>query len=141
MTRCILVPVDDRSQAKKSLEYILTECPNAEITVLHVIDSAEVSYAAPQIMETELESYYQKGHDMVTSLITDVQRMAYEYGVRLSTEAKIGRPSQTIADYAEQHNIDQIVINGHRQSGPEYVPLKNSAEAMHCHSPVRVTII
>ncbi|WP_273838613.1 universal stress protein [Halococcus sp. PRR34] len=111
------------------------------MTVLHVIDSAEVSYAAPQIIETELKSYYEKGHDMVTSLITDVQRMAYEYGVRLSTEAKIGRPSQTIADYAEQHHIDQIVIDGHGQSGPEYVSLENSAEAMNCRSPVRVTII
>ncbi|EMA46021.1 universal stress protein [Halococcus saccharolyticus] len=141
MTRRVLVPVDEFLQAKKSLAYILSEHPCAEVTVLHVIDSAEVSHLAPQTLESELKSYYEKGHDTVTSLITDVQRMACEYGVRLSTTTKIGRPSQTIVDYAEQHHIDQIVIDGHGHSSTDYVSPESVAETVDCRSPVLVTII
>ena len=67
--------------------------------------------------------------------------MASEYGVRLSTATKIGRPSQTIVDYAEQHHIDQIVIDSHGQPSTDYVSPESIAETVDCHSPALVTVL
>jgi nucleotide-binding universal stress UspA family protein len=54
---------------------------------------------------------------------------------------EIGRPSRAIVEYAEEHDIDHIVMGSHGRSGVTRILLGSVAETVVRRSPVPVTIV
>jgi len=106
----ILIPYDGSDEAKKGAEngIELAASLGASVHALYVIDLP----GAPRTVyvrddEEELREEYHEYGEQVTSELAD---MAAEKGVECTTAIKTGSPSEEIVDYAEENDIDAIVM-------------------------------
>lgn len=139
MAKRILVPVDGSEQSTAALSYALTEFPDAEITVINVIDPIDVGYTSTVGMPGYSEEWYEDSKENAEALFEEAQEMADEYGVTLSTETDVGQPAQTVVEFAE--DFDQIVMGSHGRSGVSRILLGSVAETVVRRSPVPVTVV
>jgi nucleotide-binding universal stress UspA family protein len=134
----ILVPMDGNQPSKAALEYVLTEFPEADVTVLHVIgvvDTAGEAERASGDRRAQLERAQADAED----LFEEVDRRAAEAGVEVTTETAFGPPSRTIPEFAE--DFDRLVMGEHGQSGARQILLGSVAETVVSRSPVPVTVV
>jgi len=140
MTR-ILVPVDGSKQSTDALEYALEEFQSDDITIIHVIDPIEAGYTAQATVPGYSEEWYEQAEAEAEALFEEAQTVADEYGVTLDTATKVGRPSRTIVNYAEENGYDHIIMGSHGRSGVTRILLGSVAESVVRRSPVPVTIV
>ncbi|MEF8807220.1 universal stress protein [Natronomonas sp.] len=134
----ILVPMDGNPPSKAALEYALTEFPEADVTVLHVIgvvDTAGEAERASGDRRAQLERAQADAED----LFEEVDRRAAEAGVEVTTETAFGPPSRTIPEFAE--DFDRLVMGEHGQSGARQILLGSVAETVVSRSPIPVTVV
>lgn len=142
MTERLLVPLDDSPLSEKALEHALEKHDAAEITVIHVLDFVDAGYGAP--MESTLPGYwkqwYENAQEEAESLFEDAQDVADDYDVTLDTEAVVGQPGRTIVEYADENDIDHIVMGSHGRTGLSRLILGSVAENVvrRAHSPVTI---
>lgn len=74
-------------------------------------------------------------------VVERARQTAAERGSNIETKLETGPPSQTINEYAEDHDIDHIVMGSHGRSGVSRILLGSVAESVVRRSPVPVTII
>jgi nucleotide-binding universal stress UspA family protein len=141
MGKHVLVPADGSEQSKKALEHALAEFPDAEITVLNVIDPIDVGYSSTVGMPGYSEEWYEESKENAEQLFDDAQETADEYGVTLVTETELGRPSQVIVKYADENDVDQIIMGSHGRSGVSRILLGSVAETVVRRSPIPVTVV
>jgi nucleotide-binding universal stress UspA family protein len=142
MSQRILVSVGDSSLATAALEYALAGFGDEEITVLHVIDAEE---ADDSIRQTVLRESFEKQRTIAEKaaerVLERVRNYADEYGVTLTTTTEYGNPAQEISVYAEENDIDRIIIGTHGRSGISRLLLGSIAETVMRRSPVPVTTV
>ena len=139
----VLVPVDDSDRARQALEFTFEEYPDATITALHVLDPSEV-YAVTGMEGGAMGNYEQireQHENRAQRLLEDVEKLAEEYGVTVETEQVLGAISRSIVDYADENEVDQIVIGSHGRTGASRILLGSVAETVARRSPVPVTIV
>ena len=140
MTRHVLVPVDGSSPARAALEFACERYPDARLTLLFVVDPmAEYSRhrAFPgYVDEDEFRTERQKGEAIFESLLEDVPD-----DVAVETALEAGEPARTIVAYADDNEVDGIVIGSHGRSGPARYLLGSTAETVVRRSAVPVTIV
>ena len=141
MGKRILVPADGSEQSTKALEHALEEFPDAEISVLNVIDPIDVGYSSTVGMPGYSEEWYEESKENAEQVFEDAQDVADEYDVRLTTETELGRPSQVIVEYAKENDVDQIIMGSHGRSGVTRILLGSVAETVVRRSPVPVTVV
>jgi len=141
MGKHVLVPADGSEQSKKALEHALAEFPDAEITVLNVIDPIDVGYSSTVGMPGYSEEWYEESKENAEQLFDDAQETADEHGVTLVTETELGRPSQVIVKYADENDVDQIIMGSHGRSGVSRILLGSVAETVVRRSPIPVTVV
>ncbi|WP_256301357.1 universal stress protein [Haloarchaeobius salinus] len=138
----ILVPFDESEQARTALEHALTTHPDAEVVVLNVIDLMEAGYSAPFDggLPGYWEEWYEQEEQAAEELLARAQEIADEYDAELETEVVVGRPARSINEYADENDIDQILIGSHGRTGVSRILLGSVAEAVvrRAHCPVTV---
>ena len=137
----VLVPIDGSPQSDAALEYALEEFETAQITVLNVIDPIEAGYTSQATVPGYSEEWFEQSKAAADELFEDAQAAADEYGVDLATATEVGRPSRTIVSYAEDNDVDQIVMGSHGRSGVSRILLGSVAENVVRRSPMPVTIV
>lgn len=140
MNRRLLVPISDDEHAWPALEHALEFFAEADITVLNVIDPAGAGYGQrsdanrsdgePITDEAQAEELFEQATER-----------ADEYGTTVDTVVEEGQPAQAIVAFAEDHDVDGIVIGTQGRSGVSRVLLGSVAETVAQHSPVTVTIV
>ncbi|WP_327052158.1 universal stress protein [Halomicrococcus gelatinilyticus] len=141
MGKHVLVPIDGSEQATKALEHALAEFPDADVTVLNVIDPIDVGYSSTVGMPGYSEEWYEESKENAERLFEDAQATADEHGVTLVTETELGRPSQVIVRYADENDVDQIIMGSHGRSGVSRILLGSVAETVVRRSPIPVTVV
>ncbi|WP_049969725.1 universal stress protein [Haladaptatus cibarius] len=141
MGKRILVPIDGSEQSTKALDYVLREFPDAETTVINVIDPIDVGYSSTVGMPGYSEEWYEDSKTRAEALFTEARETAEEHGATLSTATEVGRPSQVIVDYAEDNDFDHIVMGSHGRSGVSRILLGSVAETVVRRSPMPVTVV
>lgn len=140
MTRHVLVPVDGSSPARAALEFACERYPDARLTLLYVVDPmAEYSRhrAFPgYVDEDEFRTERQKGEAILESLLEDVPD-----DVAVETALEAGEPARTIVAYADDHEVDGIVVGSHGREGPARYLLGSTAESVVRRSAVPVTVV
>jgi len=91
----------------------------------------------PEISEERYERARAEAEE-VLSAATDV---AADYGVSVSTAVEVGEPWRTIVAYAEDHDVDHIIMGSHGRRDDSPVPLGSVAQAVMRRSPVLVSIV
>lgn len=135
----VLVAFDGTPLAKTALEHALGVYPDAEITVLHVIDYVEESYGAEALVGSD--ELRERAQDRSTELLADAEDVAAEYDRDVSTVTKIGKPAREVVEYADGHDIDIIVLGSHGRSLLARVLLGSVAEAVMRRASTPVTVV
>ncbi|WP_254272105.1 universal stress protein [Haloarcula marina] len=140
----ILVPVDRSDQARTACEFVVDNHPDATLVLLHVINPAEAGYSAQASVPSFSEEWYEQKKSAAESLFDDLEALAYEGGVSdVERVLEVGRPTQTIVDYAddEDNDIDQIVMGSHGRSGVSRILLGSVAETVVRRASIPVTVV
>lgn len=138
MDRRILVPFDGSEPATTALDRALEENPDAEITVLHVIDSSELSYGGAGA--SAAESLTEARREEAEELFEEAQDRADAYDTTLRTAIEMGQPGEVIVSYAEGNDVDHVVMGSHGRSGLSRILVGSVAETVVQNSSVTVTI-
>jgi nucleotide-binding universal stress UspA family protein len=143
MPRHVLVPVDESDRSQQALEFVFEEYPDATITALHVLDPGDF-YAATGIEGGAMANYdeIQKQHETrANTILEDAESRAAEHGVSIETETIVGGVARSVVDYAEDNDVDHVVIGSHGRTGASRILLGSVAETVARRSPVPVTIV
>ena len=142
MSKRILVPVDGSDQATAASEFVVENYPDATIVFFNVINPAEAGYGAGTSVPTVAEEWYEEREATAESLFDELEAAAHEAGIEdVERVLEVGRPTKAIVDYAEDHDIDQIVMGSHGRSGVSRVLLGSVAETVVRRATVPVTVI
>lgn len=133
MSDRLLVPLTDSKHSWPGLEYALSVFPNAEITVLNVVDPTGAGYGDRSAEDAD--------HNTVEELFAAADELATEHGVDLDTASVEGRPAEAIVTYADEHTIDGIIMGSRGRSGVSRVLLGSVAGTVVQDSSVPVTVV
>jgi nucleotide-binding universal stress UspA family protein len=143
MAAHVLIALDESAQATAALEHALDAFPSANLTALHVVDPGEI-YTATGLDPGQVDNYERiraNAERHATTLLERAHERAAEEGVDLDTEFRIGGATNALVAYAEDNDVDHIVIGSHGRSGASRLLLGSVAETVTRRSPVPVTIV
>ncbi|MDJ1434528.1 universal stress protein [Halostagnicola sp. A-GB9-2] len=135
----ILVAYDSSGPAQKALQWAIDEHPEEEIVLLRVIEAADgstsagVNLAKEKLMELQNETETELS-DEVTDLLDDDD-------IKLQMETVVGNPARETVAFAEENDIDHILVGSHGRSGVSRVLLGSVAEKIVRRAPVPVTVV
>ncbi|WP_224334425.1 universal stress protein [Haloprofundus halobius] len=138
MTKRILIPVDGSPQSTAALSFVAEEWPDAEVTVLHVINPTDAGGSPSAGIPSGAEEWFEIEKERSASLLADAASVV-DRSVRTRTE--VGRPTRTILDVVESGEFDHVVMGSHGRSGVSRILLGSVTEAVVRESPVPVTVV
>jgi nucleotide-binding universal stress UspA family protein len=142
----ILVPTDGSETAENAVEHALdlAEKYGAEVHALYVVDvdSMSLSLGAEQVDRLqqgqfdEMEEVKVKAEE-ATGYVADRARA---HGLKTVEHIAGGQPHGVVAEYAEDHDIDLVVMGSHGRSGVKRALLGSVTERTlrSTHVPVLV---
>lgn len=137
----VLVAYDESSQAHAALERAFETYPQSDIVVIHVTDPREGIYPDQMAGGYYAEEAFEQAKEAAKELLQGAEDIAKEYDQVITTASEVGRPAPVIVEYAEEHDIDHIVIGSHGRRGLSRFLLGSIAESVVRRSPVSVTVI
>lgn len=136
----VLVPYEGAELSKKALQHAVEQHEGSEIVLLHVLDFVEAGYDAPP--DAELPGYWSDWHEQAREAAEEKFEEAQSLvDVDLQTETVVGRPAKAIVEYADEHEVEAIVMGSHGREGISRVLLGSVAETVVRRSPVPVTVV
>jgi nucleotide-binding universal stress UspA family protein len=142
MDRAILVPIDGSEPAWDALTFALEHHADADITAYYVISTMSAPDEAVIEQAYEHDDGINKARrEYATDVLDDATQVAAEYGVDISTDYERGIPREAILDYAEDQDIDQIIMGSHGHTGLTRFMVGSTAEKVTRQAPAPVTIV
>lgn len=137
----ILVPVDGSPQSEDALAFALSEFPDAEITVLHVIDPIDGGYSIRSGIPTSSQEWFEQAKADANELFEEAKELASEHGTTVESDYEVGRPANTIVEYAETNDCDHVVVGSHGRTGVSRILLGSVAETVVRRASIPVTVV
>ncbi|WP_122088881.1 universal stress protein [Halalkalicoccus subterraneus] len=142
MAHTVLVPTDGSPQSREAIEYAMREFSDAEFVALTVLNPTEMGAGGTEMgMASYADEWMDAEEERAEKRFEELGTLAAEHGVTLDGETIIGRPARAIVDYAEEHDIDQIVMGSHGRDGVSRILLGSVAETVVRRSPCPVTVV
>lgn len=141
MPDTILVPMDGSDQSHASFEYAVAEYPDAEFIVLHVINPAASGYSADPMGGDYWDEWMEHAEERAQNLFEEVEAIASAKEIAVTTELVTGQPARSIVRFAQENEVDHVVMGSHGRSGISRVLLGSVAETVVRRSPVPVTVV
>ena len=130
----ILVPHDGSAEAESALEEALDLFSDEEIHVLHVLQ-------VTRLPKDETESAFGLAASEADDILDGAEEIAADHGQQIVTEALEGNAAKTILSYAEDNDVDHIVMGSTGRSGIRRILLGSVAEAVIRRAPCSVTVV
>lgn len=139
----VLVPVDDSPLAETALDFALAQFPEARLTLMHVIEPAEASYAAdPAYGDVWYDDqWFDTARERAEELLATLAERAADHAGPVDTEWVTGRPAREIVSFADEADVDHVVVGSHGRTGFARILLGSVAETVMRRSPTPVTVI
>ena len=155
MPHTVLVPTEGSPLSTKALEVALTDYPDAEIIVLHVMDPIGSGDTFFDVMRPKFEDgappgtvtpeYWREWHDeaekKAEKVFDEAREIAEEHSKEVETVLEFGKSDAVILEYIEKNEIERVVMGSHCRKGAERFLLGSVAENVVRRSPVPVTIV
>lgn len=137
----VLVGYDESPQAEAALRHALEKYPDAQITAIHVNDPREWISEGDEFGGFYSEDMYERVQEAAQETLEEAERIAAEFDRELETTTQAGRPASEIVQFAEENDVDHIVVGSHGRRGLNRFLLGSVAETVVRRSPVPVTVI
>lgn len=141
MAKQVLVPIDGSDRSKYALRFALDTHPDAAVTVLYVVDPAEAVIAAEEGGPLVAEGWYQRAENRAEDILADAQTIPDGTGATVETATDVGQPARVIVEYANDHDVDHIVIGSRGRTGASRLLLGSVAESVVRRASVPVTVV
>ncbi|WP_313691135.1 universal stress protein [Halorarum halobium] len=138
MKKRILVAFDGTEQSAAALEYAAEEWPDAELVLLTVIDPSEGSFSAGRGVPSGSEEWYETMKTRAEGTLADGAALVDR---DVETVTEVGGPAGAIVDYAEEADVDVVVVGSHGRRGISRMVLGSVAEQVVRTSPVPVLVV
>jgi len=137
----VLVPLDGSPLSEAALAHAL-DVFDCRVTVLNVVTPIDASMSESGILDTD-EQRDAAAREHADEVIDAAERRAAETDQSVETAVEEGDPAETIVDYAESHDIDQVVMGGHGGDTSDLTQrlLGTVATAVVREAPVTVTVV
>ena len=138
MYRRVLLPTDGSPPTERALEHALdlAETYDAELHVLHVLDTTATTG------DVETESITVEFDDIGEDIVETVVDRVHESGLdRIVDEVRRGPPPMMILEYADEHDVDLIVMGTHGRTGLDRYLLGSVTEKIVRQSDVPVLTV
>lgn len=124
MFQRILVPVDLTDKNRRAVEWAveLASWGGALVTLVHVIEPLDLPFE-------ELEDFYEELEARAAEAMEAMSRPLQEAGVEHRQQVVYGERAREIVEYADEQDIDLIVLSSHRQDLDE--PTRNLGTLSH----------
>ncbi|MFW5911588.1 MAG: universal stress protein [Halolamina sp.] len=138
MFQRILVPTDGSEESNAAVERAvgLAAAFDAELHGVYVVNAGAVPTTDVDVREQLFAEIERRGE----TAVDQVDSMAAEAGVDVVTAVVSGVPHERIVDYAEDEDVDLIVMGTHGRTGLRHTLLGSVAERVIRHSPVPVLV-
>ncbi|MFT4923192.1 MAG: nucleotide-binding universal stress UspA family protein [Haloarculaceae archaeon] len=137
----VLVPVDESEQAEEACQLVFEEFPEATIVLLHVINPSKASFSPETSLPSYSEEWYEQEKDRAREQFESIEQDAQEHGIEAESAIEVGKPSRTVVEFAEENDIDHIVMGSHGRQGVSRILLGSVAETVVRRSSLPVTVV
>lgn len=134
----VLVPIDGSEPADVALDHAFEQFGDETLVALYVMDPVE---GATTWGPGSADNWLSAAEERADSILADAEERAAGAGRELRVDSVVGRPARAIVEYAEEHDVDHIVIGSHGRDGIARVLLGSVAETVIRRSPVPVTVV
>jgi nucleotide-binding universal stress UspA family protein len=139
----ILVPVDFSAHSDRAVHYAATLArqTGAAVELLHVVEDPFRSAAftgeiyVPGIIDVQALV------NDATARVLSIKNSAFPHGTDVEAVVLVGRPPQTIVDYARSGGSDLIVMGTHGRTGLSHLVMGSVAERVVQLSPCAVLTV
>ena len=137
----ILIATDDSETAEKAADFgiEIAGLSGAKVYAVYVIDTTPY-YSIPldQVWSKDVyEQFEQMGHE-ATSYVEKVAKAA---GIEAESIVLKGDPAEKILNFAEEQNVDMIVVGSHGKGGFERLVIGSVSEKVVRHAKVPVLVV
>lgn len=137
----ILIATDGSETANEAADFgiEMVGCSGAKIYALYVIDTTPYrSVPLDQIWSKEaLDEFERVGHE-ATSYVEEIGKAA---GVEVEHRVLKGNPAEKIVNFAEDNNIDMIIVGSLGKGRYERIVLGSVSEKVLRHAKVPVLVV
>lgn len=134
----VLIATDGSDKSDGCVEYGIdvAEVTDAKVHALYVVETKATYIITVDITDKDMNEYKEYG----TEVVTDVAERAAERGLSAEGVVKTGRPAEVIVNYANDNDIDAIVM-GKQGHGAIDKHLGGTAEKVMWMSGIPVTVV
>ncbi|WP_251328301.1 universal stress protein [Haloplanus pelagicus] len=137
MTDHVLVPFDGTPQSEAALRFVLAEWPDADVTLLYVVDPVTSGFTQ-RALPGSSEAWYEHARDTAQEQLDAARELA---GRPIDTRIEVGSPARVAVEVAGDGPFDHIVVGSHGREGVSRILLGSVAEDVVRRSPVPVTVV
>ncbi|MDQ2054138.1 universal stress protein [Halobellus sp. H-GB7] len=133
----ILVPTDGSDGMARVAEHAihLARLSEATLHVLHVVDTSAVP------LDAHSQSVQEGIEEAGRTSVAEIHDRATDVGIYAITAVQYGTPHQEILAYADENDVDLVVLGTHGRTGLPHVLLGSVAERVVQHSEVPVLTV
>lgn len=139
--RQILIATDGSETANEAADFAMemVGCSGAKVYAVYVIDITPYrSVSLDKIWSKEtLDEFERAGHE-ATSYVENIAKAA---GAEVESRVLRGHPAEKIVTFAEDNNIDMIIVGSLGKGGYEKVVLGSVSEKVVRHAKVPVLVV
>ncbi|AKU08382.1 MULTISPECIES: universal stress protein [Haloferax] len=146
MAEHVLVPTDGSPQSVAAVRFAATEWPDAELTLLNVINPADADYRERALSGSEewFQAEKRKSRETFAEVKAEVGLVDTDRSV--TDRIEVGSPQKVIVevldgDGDDDAGYDHVVMGSHGRTGVSRILLGSVAEEVLRRSPVPVTIV
>jgi len=135
----ILVAYDGSGPAQKAVDHAIETYGDEEILLLRVVELADGSTSAG--INLAKEALKNRRDSAEKESLEELQELLERDDLDINLEITMGRPDREIVEYAEENDIDHIILGSYGRSGVSRVLLGSIAERVVRRAPVPVTVV
>ncbi|TYL37614.1 universal stress protein UspA [Natronococcus pandeyae] len=132
----VLVAVDDSEEARQAIKHALETFPDATIRVVTVLEVELLDLSNSS--DTSGEDV---AREDAKNVLANAVAIAEEYGRDVETEIITGHPAKATVSFADEHDVDHIVVGSRGKSGVKRVLLGSVAETIVRRADCPVTVV
>ncbi|GAA0662976.1 universal stress protein [Natronoarchaeum mannanilyticum] len=139
----VLVPMDYSELSKEALRTTLSLHPDADITVLHVLDwhASDIGPGGWGDSPGTFDEWLDAAREHADELFEDARKIADEYDTEIDTDTAVGEDARNIVEYVEDNDVDMVVMGSHGRSAASRILLGSTSETVARRAPVPVLLV